>query len=179
MQNAVQSRAPVVGIGVISLVASIFLFWLVYFRSPTTHVEGLEFLPGLNALLNGMSAFCLVLGFAAIKRKDQMLHQRWMQAAFVFSTLFLISYIIHHTIHGDTKFVGDSIVKSVYLFVLISHIILSVVALPLVLLSFYWAWASQFTRHKSLVRYTFPIWLYVSVTGVLIFVMLKLFSQAS
>lgn len=170
-----ESRVPILIIGLVSALACTFLFWLLYFRD-THGTGGPAFLPGVNALLNAASATCLVLGYRAIRRRDPDTHRRWMITAFAFSTLFLIGYITHHALHGDTKFVGEGVVRAVYLTVLASHVLLSIVALPMVLTTFFFSLTTQFDRHKKLARFTFPIWLYVSVTGVLVFVMLNTLS---
>ena len=99
-----------------------------------------------------------------------------MLGALVCSTLFLISYVVYHNFHGDTKFTGQGLVRPIYFFILISHIVLSAVVVPMILTSLYLALAGRLATHKRVSRYTFPIWLYVSVTGVLIFAMLKAFS---
>ena len=95
-----------------------------------------------------------------------------MMTAFVFSSLFLVSYILHHSLHGDVRFAGGGGVKTFYLVLLTSHVLLSVVALPMVLVTFFFSLSGRFASHRRLARYTFPIWLYVSVTGVLVYVML-------
>ena len=101
---------------------------------------------------------------------------RFMVTAVVFSGLFLVSYLVYHNFQGDTPFTGTGLIRPVYFFILISHIILSVFALPLALITVFFAWKNNFKSHKKIARVTFPIWLYVSVTGVLVFAMLKVFS---
>jgi putative membrane protein len=99
-----------------------------------------------------------------------------MLAALGFSVLFLVGYITHHALHGDTKFVGEGPIRGTYLVILASHVLLSVVALPMVLTTFFFSLSGQLERHRRLARFTLPIWLYVSVTGVVVFVMLKTLS---
>lgn len=164
-------------IGVISLGAVLFLFWLIYFRSHDAQwAEAVAWMPYLNASLNATSAACLVLGFQAIRNKKQVLHQRYMTGAFAASALFLVSYIIYHTLHGDTRFVAEGLIRPIYFFTLISHIVLSIVALPMVFATFYFSLTQRFAIHRKLARWTFPLWLYVSVSGVLIVVLLKVFN---
>jgi putative membrane protein len=172
------SRAPLAAIGAVSLAAIAFLFWLIYFRegAGTTDPNAVTFLPAVNASLNALSATCLVLGYRAIRRGARDVHQRFMQGAFAFSSLFLVSYIVYHSLHGDTPFPGQGAIRPVYFFILISHIVLSVVALPLVLSTFYLSWSGQLVRHKKLARWTLPLWLYVSVTGVVIFALLRAYT---
>ena len=177
MTTATDNRRPLVIIGAVSAAALTFLVWLIYFRSAPGATGGLEFLPAVNATLNALSAVCLGLGVAAIRGGDRVRHQRLMTAAFAFSTLFLVSYVVYHAYHGDTRFAGEGLIRPVYFFVLISHIVLSAVALPLVLTTFYLSWSEQFERHRRLARYTFPLWMYVSVTGVLIFILLNVFGR--
>jgi putative membrane protein len=130
-------------------------------------------LPALNALLNGTSATFLVLAYLAIRRRDVVTHSRRVLVSVATSALFLVSYIVYHAIHGDTHFGGHGLVRPIYFFILISHITLSAVALPLVFLSLFFSLSGRFPRHKAIARYTFPIWLYVSVTGVLVFTLLR------
>ena len=175
--SVADNRKPIAAIGALSAAALTFLVWLIYFRDPGGATGGFAYLPAVNATLNGLSAVSLTLGVSAIKSGRREVHQRYMTAALLFSALFLVSYIVYHTAHGDTRFTGQGLIRPVYFFVLISHIVLSAVALPMVLTTFYLSWSQQFNRHRRLARYTFPLWLYVSVTGVAIFFMLKLFSH--
>lgn len=154
-----------------------FLFWLIYFKAGSARQsEVIDRLPAVNASLNSLSAVFLVTGYFAIRRGDWRRHMRWMFAALATSALFFVSYVVYHNYHGDTKFTGTGPIRPVYFFVLISHIVLSVVVVPLILLSFFLALSGRMTAHRRLSRYTFPVWLYVSVTGVVVFLMLKLFS---
>ena len=170
------SRGPLVAIGAVSAVALAFLVWLIYFNEAQAFdPASVAFLPAVNAALNACSAVCLSLGIVAIRRGAAARHKRLMLAAFAFSALFLVSYLVYHAAHGDTKFTGEGLVRPVYFFVLISHIVLSALALPMILTTFWFSLSGRFANHKKIARFTFPIWLYVSVTGVLIFVLLKLF----
>ncbi len=104
------------------------------------------------------------------------IHKRFMIAALVSSALFLITYVIYHNAHGDTPFQGAGFIRPIYFFILISHILLTTVALPLILVTFFFALTSKFDAHRKIARITLPAWLYVSVTGVMIFFLLKTFS---
>jgi len=159
----------------LSAIAILFLTKIIYFNNGSDSIqnEWVTYLPFLNALLNSLSALCLISGRIAIAKKKQILHIKMMISAFIFSTLFLISYIVYHYIHGDTPFTGQGMIRPIYFIILISHILLSIAALPLVLYTFFLAINKQFDKHKSIARWTFPIWLYVSITGVIIFVLLK------
>jgi putative membrane protein len=133
-------------------------------------------LPQLNALLNGLSAVALCVGLYFIKHKNRRAHRVSMLSAFGFSSLFLVSYIVNHALHGDTPFPGVGVARVVYLSILASHVLLSIVALPLILTTLFFALSGQFKAHRRVARITFPIWLYVSVTGVVVFVFLKAYA---
>ena len=163
-------------IGVLSAVVVGFLFWLLYFRPPSAEAPAfVGSLPALNASLNFTSSVLLLLGFLAIRRGNRARHMKLMVSALAVSGMFLTSYVIYHHFHGDTRFGGQGLVRPIYFSVLISHIVLSVAAVPLVLTTVYFAATKRFERHKRMARFTFPAWLYVSVTGVLVFVFLKLY----
>jgi putative membrane protein len=130
-------------------------------------------LPALNAFLNGTSAVFLVLAYLAIRRRDVVTHARRMLVSLASSALFLVSYIVYHSVHGDSLFHGQGIVRPIYFAVLVSHVVLSAVVLPLIFLSLFLSLSGRFPRHKAISRYTLPIWLYVSVTGVLVFALLR------
>src|ERR1700676_751803 len=151
-----------------------FLLWLLYVHHPPPALaQQWTFLPGLNAALNGSSAVPLCAGLYFIKQKNVHAHRASMLVAFGFSSLFLVSYIVNHALHGDTRFRGLGAVRTVYLSILGSHIVLSIAALPLVLTTLWFALGGRFLTHRRLARVTFPIWLYVSVTGVVVFELLN------
>lgn len=133
-------------------------------------------LPALNAALNGTSAVFLVLAYRAIRRREIGAHVQRVLVSLAASTLFLVSYVTYHLAHGDTKFAGQGLVRPLYFFILVSHITLSVVTLPLVFLSLFFSLSGRFAKHRAIARYTLPVWLYVSVTGVLVFVFLELYN---
>ncbi len=158
----------------ISILAFLFLIWLIYFRETAeTTAEWVGHLPALNALLNSVSTVLILTGYAAIRKKLYVRHMKLMLTAFITSSLFLISYLVYHNFVGHTPFPGEGIIRPVYFFILITHIILSAFVVPLVLTSFYFAYAGKFAKHRKVSKWTFPIWLYVSVTGVLIFFILN------
>lgn len=168
------SRAPIAGIMALSAGAVLFLLWLIYIHPPPQQFANrLMFLPALNALLNGLSAIALIAGFYFIRHRQIRRHRAAMFTAFVFSSLFLISYLVSHALHGDILFAGHGAIRTLYLSILTSHIILSIVALPIILITFYFSLSGRFPQHKKIARFTFPIWLYVSVTGVVVFAMLE------
>jgi putative membrane protein len=167
------TTAPVAGIIAVSAVATLFLFWLIYIHpAADTTATHYTFLPNLNALLNGLSALALLIGFYFIKHRRIAAHRASMMTAFVFSSLFLISYIANHALHGDQRYPIHDTIYRIYIPLLISHIILAIVALPIVLITFYLSLSGRIPAHRRLARITFPLWLYVSVTGVIVRLML-------
>lgn len=157
-----------------SLAASLFLFWLIYIHPAAGSNSEYAFLPALNAICNGLAATFLCIGFTFIRARRVVAHRRSMITAFVFSTLFLIGYIFHHALHGDVRYPVHAAFRTPYLCILASHILLAVLALPMVLVTFFFSLSGRFPQHRKIARWTFPIWLYVSVTGVLTYVMLRL-----
>ena len=172
-----EARTPPAVVAVIiavSALASAGLFWLIYVHPPSDR-EGTHFLflPALNAVLNGLAAVALCFGLAFIRRANIAAHRAAMFTAFVFSTLFLVSYVANHALHGDMMFPKNAgAVRIFYLALLASHVLLSMVALPLILVTFFLSLSGRFPIHKKVARWTFPIWLYVSVTGVIVYAML-------
>lgn len=135
-------------------------------------------LPLLNALLNGTSALLLILGFVFIKRKNMAAHKACMGAAFLTSILFLISYLTYHYHTGSRPFRGEGWIRPIYFTILISHTLLAATIVPLAILTLYRAWAARFDKHVKIARWTLPLWLYVSVTGVLVYLLLyRIYSQ--
>jgi putative membrane protein len=129
-------------------------------------------LPAINAFFNLLSTICLLTGFAFIKKKNVEAHKKCMISALIFSAIFLTGYLIYHYHHGSTKFPDLGWIKTVYLLILFPHIILAIVMVPMILITFYHAFKGNFEKHKKIARITFPIWLYVSVTGVIIYLMI-------
>ena len=136
-------------------------------------VEPLTFLPPIYASINGLTAILLVAALWAIKNKNIKLHESLMKTAIVCSVLFLGMYVAYHMTSDSTKFGGEGVIKYVYYFILITHIILSIVVIPFVLVTYVRALAKRFDRHKKIARITFPIWLYVAVTGVIVYLMIS------
>jgi putative membrane protein len=136
------------------------------------NVEPLPFLPPIYATINGITAVVLVAGVLAIKNGQKRLHQRLMTTAIALSVAFLVTYVAYHMTTDSTKFGGEGITRVVYFFILISHILLSIAVIPLVLISYVRALSERFDRHKKIAKITFPIWLYVAVTGVIVYLMI-------
>lgn len=137
------------------------------------NVEPLSFLPPIYATINGITAVVLVAGVLAIKNGKRLLHERLMTTAIALSVSFLVMYVAYHMTTDSTKFGGEGFIKIVYFFILISHIILSIAVIPLVLITYVRALAERFDRHKKIAKITFPIWLYVAVTGVVVYLMIS------
>ena len=141
----------------------------------TVKIEGLDlgFLPPIYATLNALTAIGLIVAIVAIKRKNRKLHQRVIQVCLIFSILFLLLYVLYHMTSDSTPYGGEGILKMIYFFLLISHILLSMVVIPIVLFAYLFAWQGDFVRHKKWTKFAFPLWLYVAVTGVLVYVMIS------
>ncbi|HLF14924.1 MAG TPA: DUF420 domain-containing protein [Bacteroidota bacterium] len=132
----------------------------------------IEYLPALNAILNLSSAVMLLIGRSKIKKGNRQAHRTFMLRAVGFSAAFLVSYLVYHYFHGATNFTGQGLIRPFYFTLLTSHTLLAVVNVPLVGFALYHALGSRFDRHKSVVKWTYPVWVYVSVTGVMIYLML-------
>lgn len=136
-------------------------------------VKPLSFLPPIYATINGLTAAVLVTAVWAIKNKKQQLHENLMKFAICLSVAFLGMYVAYHMTADSTKFGGEGFIKYVYYFILITHIVLSVIIIPFVLVTYVRALSKSFVRHKKLARITFPMWLYVAVTGVIVYIMIS------
>jgi putative membrane protein len=173
LKNASVYKA-IIAIIITSAAAFLFLIWLLYFKQTAEETfEWVGRLPAVNASLNSISTFLLFMGYLQIRKRKFDLHMRYMIGAFLTSTAFLVSYVIYHNFIGHTPFPGTGFIRPVYFFILITHIVLSAGVVPLILSSFYFAFAGKFQTHRRISRYTFPVWMYVSVTGVVIFFILN------
>ncbi|MFO0735386.1 MAG: DUF420 domain-containing protein [Labilithrix sp.] len=159
--------------GVLSVVALSVLAYLLLVRHGSGDRESLSFMPAVNACFNGLAAVLLVLAVLAIKAKKVARHQALMLSAFASSAFFLVGYLAYHYVHGDSKYPGTGGARTAYLLVLASHVLLSIPVVPMCLAAFYFAFKRKFVTHKRITKILFPIWLYVSVTGVLVFVLLR------
>ena len=156
----------------VTLAALSFLVWVVYFHEGNGSAPRAASLPLINAILNGASAVLISVGLWAIKQRKRTLHMQLMFAAFASSALFLVNYIYYHFSHGDTHFAGQGLVRPIYFAVLISHVLLSMVTFPMILTSFYLGLSNRLVAHRRLSRWTWAGWMYVSVTGVVVYFML-------
>ena len=179
-------RFPIILIS-IAIPVAVALLFTVKLKDFGIEVEPLSFLPPIYAALNGLTALLLVMGVMAIKNGNQKVHERFMTTAIACSVIFLIMYVAYHmtadsTVYGDID--GNKILdakekeyagsmRSVYLFILLTHIALSIAIIPLVLITYVRALAARFDRHKKIAKITFPLWLYVAVTGVIVYLMIS------
>ncbi len=166
-KNDKKLKQAIWSVSIVILIAVAILF--------TVKIEGLDlgFLPPIYASLNALTAIGLIVAIVAIKRKNRKLHQRVIQVCLIFSILFLLLYVLYHMTSDTTPYGGEGILKMIYFFLLISHILLSMVVIPIVLFAYLFAWQGDFVRHKKWTKFAFPLWLYVAVTGVLVYVMIS------
>ena len=137
------------------------------------NVKPLTFLPPIYAFINAITAIFLSIAYIAIKRKKIILHERLMKISIGLSVIFLVMYVAYHMTSDPTPYGGEGIVRSVYYFILISHVLLSIGIIPLVLVTYVRAISKLFADHKKIARYTFPIWMYIAVTGVIVYLMIS------
>lgn len=168
------TRSFAIFTAIVSTAALGFLAYILLIRRGGAGGElDLRFMPAVNAALNATSAALLTAGWWSIKQKKQRAHQYLMVSAFAVSALFLVGYLAYHYVHGDTRFAGTGAVRLVYFAILISHILLSTLVVPLALFAFFFAWKKAWKAHRRVTRVLAPVWLYVSVTGVVIYFMLR------
>ena len=163
-------------LGTLGAVVPLLVAVLFYFKN-VFKVDGagasLHALPAVNALLNSLTAVALLVGFYFIRQKNVLAHRASMGTAFALGALFLVSYVAYHSQVDSTKFGGEGTIRTVYFLLLLTHISLAIVTVGLVLFTLYFALTGQYTKHKAIARWTFPIWLYVSVTGVIVYFMIS------
>tara|TARA_B110000438_G_scaffold265446_1_gene278789 strand:- start:215 stop:754 length:540 start_codon:yes stop_codon:yes gene_type:complete len=137
------------------------------------NVASLNFLPPIYALINGVTAVLLIFALVSIKQKNIVLHQRLMKFAIALSVIFLGMYVAYHMTSDPTTYGGEGLIRNIYFFILITHIILSIGIIPMVLITYVKAISKLFEDHKRIARITFPIWLYIAVTGVIVYLMIS------
>lgn len=169
--NALSEKAYNRLIWLLSVVIPIVVAILFTVRIPG--VERMGFLPPIYASINALTAIILVAALMAVKKRKFVLHEKLMKSAITLSVLFLIMYVTYHMTSDSTSYEGEGNIRYVYYFILISHILLSVIIIPLVLFTYVKAISKKFEQHKKLARITFPIWLYVAVTGVIVYFMIS------
>ena len=164
-------KTPIVLVSIIIPVAVVLLF-SVRLKDFGINVEPLTFLPPIYAAINGITAVLLVSAVIAIKNGNRAIHERLMKLAILCSVVFLLMYVAYHMTTESTKYGGEGMIRYVYYFFLITHVVLSVAVIPLVLFTYVKALAGQFENHKKLAKITFPVWLYIAVTGVIVYLMI-------
>lgn len=175
MSNLAQEKTYKKLITILSIVIPIAVAALfgINLRELGFDVKPLTFLPPIYATTNGLTAVVLIAAVIAIKNGNKKLHEQLNTFAIVLSLAFLLMYIAYHMTSDSTKFGGDGVIKYIYYFILFTHIILSIIIIPLVLLTYMRARLEQFSEHTKIAKKTFPIWLYVAVTGVVVYVMIS------
>lgn len=152
---------------------AVALLFRVNLRELGFDVEPLRFLPPIYASINALTAVLLVASVVAIKKGNRKLHEQLNTVAIVCSVLFLVMYVAYHMTSNSTKFGGEGLIKYIYLFILFTHIVLSIIIIPFVLVTFMRARLGKFPEHKKIAKITFPLWLYVAVSGVVVYLMIS------
>ena len=165
-----QKKQLKIWVNIISIVIPFVVALLFTVRLP--NVASLSFLPPIYAAINGITAAILISALIAIRKRKIFLHESLMKTAICCSLVFLLMYVAYHMTSDSTPFGGMGAIKFLYYFILISHIILSVVVIPLVLHSYIRAYLGDYKAHKKIVKYAYPVWLYVAVTGVVVYLMI-------
>ena len=169
MNEKVKKYTPWVWILSIAIPVVVAILFLI--KIP--NVKPLKFLPPVYAFINGITAVFLTIAYIAIKRKKIILHERLMKISIGLSVIFLVMYVAYHMTSDPTPYGGEGIIRSIYYFILISHVLLSIGIIPLVLVTYVRAISKLFADHKEIARYTFPIWMYIAVTGVIVYLMIS------
>jgi putative membrane protein len=164
-------KTPIILVSIIIPVAVVLLF-SIRLKDFGINVEPLTSLPPIYAAINGITAVLLVSAVIAIKNGNRAIHERLMKLAILCSVVFLLMYVAYHMTTESTKYGGEGMIRYVYYFFLITHVVLSVAVIPLVLFTYVKALAGQFENHKKLAKITFPLWLYIAVTGVIVYLMI-------
>ena len=175
MENKISEKKYNVWITILSIAIPLVvaILFKVKLRDLGFDVKPLLFLPPIYATINGITAIVLVWAVISIKNGKRKLHENLMKTAIALSVAFLGMYVAYHMTSEATKYGGEGVLKAVYFFILITHIILSIVTIPLVLVTYVRALAEKFDKHKKIAKITFPIWLYVAVTGVIVYLMIS------
>ncbi len=169
-----ESKNLTLPITIISIAVPLVVLALFYLKPPQVEVGfDLHILPAFHAALNFTTAVMLLTGYVFIRRGQRKVHQYAMMTAFVLSSVFLISYVTYHTFTEPTRFGGEGILKGIYYFILITHIILATAVLPMVLFSLTYGLQNRFDKHRRVAKWTFPIWLYVAISGVLVYLLIS------
>lgn len=173
MAAALDQKKSLVWIRVLSVAIPVAVAVLLGLPTKLDLGDWVYTLPHIIGAVNTLTAICLLVAFIAVKKKRIDAHKRFNSLAFILGAIFLVLYVLYHASAESTPFGGEGIVRPIYYFLLISHIVLSIGVVPLVLLAFYYALNGMIDKHKKIVKYTFPIWFYVSVTGVTVYLMIS------
>lgn len=169
-----ETKTPLIIIAVLSVaIPAVVAILLLIPQTGKLGEFDVSFIPHLNGVLNSLTAISLVVGYYFIKQKNEAMHRNCMFAAFFLSSIFLVGYVVYHYQAPSTAFGGEGAVRYFYFFLLITHILLSMVIVPLVLFTIYFAVTRQLGRHRAIVRFTLPIWLYVAISGVTVYLMIS------
>ncbi len=171
--NSATDKKFLTVITVLSVLIPITVALLFFMPKDGGRSVDVSFLPTLHAILNSLTAIALLVGYYQVKHNNTRAHRAAMLTAFGLSTLFLVSYVTYHFLGERTIFGGEGALKYIYYFILLTHIVLAIVIVPLVLLSVYFGITNQLSRHRRISKWTFPIWLYVAVTGVLVYILIS------
>jgi len=171
-EKAINEKRVKIGITILSIIIPVVVALLFGYKIPDA--KQLKFLPPIYASINGLTAIFLILAVVAIKNGKKKLHQNLMTSCIVFSVAFLAMYVAYHMTSDSTSYGGEGFVRYIYFFILISHILLSIIVIPLVLITYSKSYFFiDYLAHKKWARYTFPIWLYVAITGVVVYLMIS------
>lgn len=161
-------------ITIVSIAVPLVVLVLFYLKPPEVEVGfDLHILPPFHAALNFTTALMLLMGFYFIKNNQRKAHQYAMITAFALSSIFLVSYVVYHTFTEPTRFGGEGLIKGIYYFILISHILLAVVILPMILFTLSHGLQAKYDKHRKIAKFTLPIWIYVAITGVLVYLLIS------
>jgi putative membrane protein len=158
----------------VSIVICLAVAFLIYFPQSLSLGGGIDvsYLPRFHAFLNGSCTLLLIAGYITVRRKQYNLHKMLMVSCFLLSSIFLVSYVVYHSQAPATKFGGEGVIRPIYYTLLLTHIVLAALILPLALFTISRSWRGEFAKHKKIARYTLPIWIYVTATGVIVYFML-------
>lgn len=173
MAEALEQKKSMLWIRILSIAIPVAVAVLLGLPTKLNLGDWVYVLPDVIGVINTLTALALIAAFVAVKRKNIDLHRKFNGLAFILGAVFLVCYVLYHASAESTPYGGEGAIRYVYYFLLISHILLSIGVVPLVLLAFYYALNGMIDRHKNIVKYTFPIWLYVSVTGVAVYLMIS------
>jgi putative membrane protein len=173
MKNTEKNYNKIIYIISIIIPVAVALLFTIKLKDFGIDIEPLSFLPPIYATINGITALLLIFAVYSVKKGNTKLHERLMKLAILCSVLFLLMYIAYHITSHSTPYGGTGTIRYVYFFILITHILLSIIVIPLVLITYVKALSEKFDQHKKIAKIAFPIWLYVAITGVIVYIMIS------